>query len=120
MELEDPDKLPLIERINKAEHLARELCEHLQQAFLPKLADLRSLSKKLDPDEVSDQTMYDNMAAVVKAETYSDDLFMKLSLYLQSIRKDAGEALGINAAIPERPQPRALVDIQDVVLEDQL
>ncbi len=120
MEMEDPNKLPLVERINKAEHLARELCEHLQQAYLPKLADLRSSSKKLDPDEVSDQTMYDNMAAVVKAQSYSDGLFLKLTLYLQSIRKDAGEVLGINAALSEKKQAQALVDIQDVVLEDQL
>ena len=120
MEPERPDNLPLVERINKAEHRARELSEHLQQAFLPKLGDLRSSSKKLDPNEVSDQTMFARMAAVVEAEKYAEILFSKLTLYLQSIQKDACQVLGINAAPPERRQTQNLVDIQDVVGKDEL
>lgn len=118
MEPENPDNLPLIERINKAEYLARELCEHLQQTFLPKLVDLRSSSKKLDPKEVSDQTMYDKMAAVVSAEKFSDEVFSRLSLYLDSIQKNARDVLGIDESISQKRDSQLDVDIQDVVWEE--
>ena len=120
MEPENPDSLPLVERINKAEYFARELSEHLQQAFLPKLVDLRSSSKKLDPDQVSDQTMYDKMAAVVHAEEFSEEVFSRLILYLESIQKDAHEVLGIDNSLSVKPATETRVDIQDIVLEEEL
>ena len=119
MEYEDPNNLPLVERINKAEHFARELCEHLQLAFLPKLSDLRSSSKKLDPEVVSDQTMFDQMSAVVKAERFATDIYTRLLRYLESIEKDAGEILGIPRGISEIKERKTLVDIQDIVLDNE-
>ncbi len=118
MEIEDPNNLPLVERINKAEHFARELCEHLQQAFLPKLLDLRSSSKKLDPEVVSDQTMFDQMSSVVKAEQFATDIYARLILYLESIRKDANDVLGIANPASEIKKRKTLVDIQDIVMEE--
>ncbi len=120
MEIEDPSNLPLVERINKADHLARELCEHLQQAFLPKLSDLRSSSKKLDPDVVSDQTMYDQMASVLKAEQFATAIYARLIKYLHSIQKDAGGVLGIANTTSEVKERKTLIDIQDIVMEEQL
>ena len=118
MEIEDPNNLPLVERINKAEHFARELCEHLQQAFLPKLSDLRSCSKKMDPEVVSDQTMFDQMSSVVKAEQFASDIHARLIKYLESIRKDASGVLGIADPASVIKQQKTLVDIQDIVMED--
>ncbi len=120
MEFENPDNLPLVERINKAEHFARELCEHLQLAFLPKLSDLRLSSKKLDPNEVSDQTMFDQMSSVVKAEQFASDIYARLVKYLESIQKDAGDVLGIANILSEIKEQKNLVDIQDVVTEEEL
>lgn len=118
MEIQDPNNLPLVERINKAEHFARELCEHLQQAFLPKLSDLRSSSKKLDSEVVSDQTMFDQMSSVVKAEQFASDIYARLIKYLESIRKDAGGVWGIADTTPEIKERKTLVDIQDIVVEE--
>jgi len=118
MEIEDPNNLPLVERINKAEHFARELCEHLQQALLPKLSDLRSSSKKLDPDVVSDQTMFDQMSSVVKAEQFASDIHARLIKYLESIRKDAIGVLGIANPASVIKKQKTLVDIQDIVMEE--
>lgn len=120
MEIEDPNNLPLVERINKAKYLARELCEHLQQAFLPKLVSLRSSSKKMNPDEVSDQTMFDQMSAVVNAEKFASELYLKLTKYLESIQKDAHEVLGINSALSATQEQKHLVDIQDIVMNEEL
>ncbi|MDA1231705.1 MAG: hypothetical protein O2856_13105 [Planctomycetota bacterium] len=120
MEIDDPDNLPLVDRINKAEHFARELCEHLQQAFLPKLVSLRSSSKKMNPDEVSDQTMFDQMSAVVNAEKFASEIYLKLTRYLESIQKDAHEVLGISSALSAIKERKTLVDIQDIVMDEEL
>ncbi len=121
---ENPDNLPLAERVNKADFLARELSEHLKQAYLPKLYQLRSSSKRLDPEEVSDQTMFDQMSAVVSAEEFASNLCVRLMKYLQSIQKDARGVLGVDnrlSAVPERNlQADIKVDIHDIVAEDEL
>jgi len=78
---EDPENFPLVERFHKAEHLARELSEHLRQAFLPKLSELRHASKIADATEVTDKTMLDKMTAVLSAEDFAADIFEKLTQY---------------------------------------
>jgi hypothetical protein len=93
---DNPDNFPLVERFHKAEYLARELSEHLRQAFLPKLAELRQASKIMDAAEVTDQTMLDNMNAVFAAEDFASDIFEKLIRYLRSIEKDTNEIMGIS------------------------
>jgi|688.fasta_scaffold961920_2 hypothetical protein len=93
---DSPDNFPLVERFHKAEYLARELSEHLRQAFLPKLAQLRQASKIMDAAEVTDQTMLDNMNAVFAAEDFASDIFEKLIRYLRSIEKDTHEIMGLN------------------------
>ena len=92
---DNPDNSPLVERLHKAEHIARELSEHLRQAFLPKLHDLRSASKVFDPAEVTDQEMYDHMTAVLTAEDFASALFEKLTKYLRSIERETKEIMGI-------------------------
>ncbi len=91
---EDADNLPLVERFHTAEYLARELSEHLRQAFLPKLSDLRSASKVYDPESVTDQAMLDKMTGVLQAEEFANDVFGKLSRYLESIERDLGKIHG--------------------------
>ncbi len=93
---DSPDNFPLVERFHKAEYLARELSEHLRQAFLPKLAQLRQASKIMDAAEVTDQTMLDNMNAVFAAEDFASDIFEKLIRYLRSIEKETHEIMGLN------------------------
>lgn len=92
---ENPDHSPLVERLHKAEHIARELSEHLRQAFLPKLSDLRTASKVFDPAEVTDQEMLDRMTAVLSAEDFATDLFDKLVRYLRSIERETRDVMGM-------------------------
>jgi hypothetical protein len=93
--LESPEQFPLVERFHKAEYLARELSEHLRQAFLPKLHDLRAASKIFDPAEVSDQEMLDRMTAVLAAEDFAAEIFEKLAAYLRSIERETKEIMGM-------------------------
>jgi hypothetical protein len=97
---EDADNLPLVERFHTAEYLARELSEHLRQAFLPKLSDLRSSSKIYDKEVVTDQAMLDKMNSVLQAEEFANDVFGKLSRYLESIERDLGKIYGVGTSEP--------------------
>ncbi len=92
---------PLKERLKKADYLARELSEHLTQAYLPKLSKLRVAAKELDPDVVSDQQVLDCTLAVIQAEEFTADLYKELRAYLESIKTDTQEILfgGKNAPI---------------------
>jgi len=92
---EDPENFPLVERFHKAEYLARELSEHLRQAFLPKLSALRHASKVFDPEQVTDQEMFDKMTAVLGAEDFASDVFDKLIVYLRSIEKETKGIIGV-------------------------
>ena len=87
-EHEDPNNVPLGERFKKAQYLARELSEHLRQAYLPKLSDLRTASKEFDPDEVSDQQMMDRMQAVIEAEEFAQNIHQQLDGYLKAIAEE--------------------------------
>ncbi len=92
---ESPEDIPLVERFHKAEYLARELSEHLRQAFLPKLSELRHSSKVSDVTEVTDQTMLDRMNAVLNAEDFASDIFERLIQYLRSIERETKEIMGV-------------------------
>lgn len=88
-----PNDFPLGERFRKAEYLARELSEHLRQAYLPKLAALRVASKVYDPEEVSDQEMLDHMLAVLQADDFTSEVYEQLDAFLQSIRDEMSSLL---------------------------
>ena len=92
---ESPEDFPLVERFHKAEHLARELSEHLRQAFLPKLTDLRQASKVTDAEEVTDQTMLVKMTAVLNAEDFASGIFDRLLKYLRSIERETKQIMGV-------------------------
>lgn len=120
MQIENPNNLPLADRLTKAELLARELCDHLQVGLLPKLSTLRASSKILNQNEVSDQTMFDQTMDVLKAERFANNLHESLIKYLESIQRDAYEVLGIDATLSAYKERKNLVDIQDVVMEEEL
>ena len=80
--------VPLAERLKKAEYLARELSEHLTQAYLPRLAELRGSSKIFDEELVSDQQMLDQIQAVLQSDEFATDVYQKLTVYLESIREE--------------------------------
>lgn len=85
---ENPENIPLVERFHKAEYLTRELSEHLRQAFLPKLSELRHASKEMDAATVTDQEMLDRIRALLAAEDFANDVFSKLIKYLRSIEQE--------------------------------
>ena len=92
----NPDSVPLAERFQAAQFLIRELTEHLQQAFLPKLSELRSASKVDDAKEVSDQEIFDKLQGTLSADEFSAKIFGRLFRYLESIARDTKEVTGVS------------------------
>ncbi|MEZ6130713.1 MAG: hypothetical protein R3C59_18670 [Planctomycetaceae bacterium] len=109
-EFEQITELPLGERLRKADYLVRELSEHLRQAYIPRVGELRSASKQYDPETVSDQRILDHTLAVLEAEEFTEDLYGRLRECLDSIRAEMTEMLfGSRAEMPSLPQVQ-LVD----------
>ncbi|MCP4782413.1 MAG: hypothetical protein GY903_05255 [Fuerstiella sp.] len=109
------ENLPLGDRLKKADHLARELSEHLTQAYLPKLTDLRAATKIYDAEEVSDQQILDQTLAVLQAEEFTADLYGKLRLYLDSIKAEMSPMLFTDEPPDPVDRPMAEVDVDDLL-----
>ena len=111
--------LTLQERLKQADYLTRELSEHLRQAYLPKLAALRSLAKVYDPHEVSDNQILEHSLAVLEAEKFTDDLYLKLRTYLDSISEEMSPILfNSKSSAAEKPKSNEPVfDLDDMLSE---
>ncbi len=83
----------LAERLSRADYLSRELSEHLRQAYIPKLTALVRASREYDPRNVSDQQILDRTLAVLEADEFADDLYVRLRKHLVSIRAETSSML---------------------------
>ena len=92
---ENPEKLPMVDRFHRAEHLIRELSEHLRQSLLPRLSELRQSGKVFEATEVSDQELLDRMQAVLQADEFARTLHQRLQLFLKSIEREADRILNL-------------------------
>ena len=106
MSAENPDSLTLTERLSKAQYLARELSEHLTQAYLPKLNALKAASREFDEKKVSDQQVFDRTKAVLDAEDFAENIHSQLDAYMRSIRREMRQLLDDghgSREIPKQP-----------------
>lgn len=90
------ENMPLVDRLKLANYLTRELSEHLKQAYLPSCAALRTASRHMDPDDVSDQKVLDKTQAMLEAEDFTAELYQKLTDCLASIRADMRDILQVD------------------------
>src|ERR1700728_1039145 len=80
----------LREMLGEAGRLRRELCEHLDQSFLPKCLELTRLVRPIngEPPDVrplEDVTLRTQTARILETETFTDRVFEKLSEYCEAI-----------------------------------
>lgn len=85
------EELSLREQLGHAEQLVRELSEHINQSFLPKLrtaGDLvRGSQTSAERNDIPDSTVRSAMAALIKSDDFTQSLIDKLDPYLRSIHK---------------------------------
>ena len=81
------NKLPLRERLTIAERLTRELAEHVEQGFLPKIENLRRVTRQKESvaSEVTDKTVRDTAARVRQSEEFTAELCAKIQDCVDSI-----------------------------------
>lgn len=86
-----PERLTLREKLIEADKTTRELVQHLEQAFIPKVHNLRRLSRSgMDPerDEVKDISIRNSADDALQSDAYARKLCGQLSEFLQAIDKD--------------------------------
>lgn len=90
-------QLTLRELFTNAEGLVRELNEHLDQSFLPRLraADevVRTHAKVDERNDIADSTVRSRMAALFESDDFSQKLFSRLEQHLVAIDQGAAQAI---------------------------
>jgi hypothetical protein len=91
------DNLTLREKLRDAEHVLRELAEHLEQGFIPKVHELKKISRQPDPASgaapVADVTIRSYVSGVVERDRFTGGLVESLEKYLNAIQKDVSEVV---------------------------
>ena len=91
------EKLTLRELFTNAEGLVRELNEHLEQQFLPRLRAVdelvRSHAKPEERKEIADSTVRSRMAALLDSDDFSQKLYSRLERHLVAIDQGAAQAI---------------------------
>jgi hypothetical protein len=86
------DNLTLREKLRNVEKLTRELSDHLEKGFLPKVHGLRRLARKgTDPEfreTISDIAIRESVSTVLKSDAYARELSENTRRYLRSIQAD--------------------------------
>jgi hypothetical protein len=93
-----PDELTLRDRVVAAIRLNRELVEHLDQGFVPKVHQLRRVTrppKAGDDAPPGDKTVHAQAAAVLEADHFTVDVYQQLIAHCESIRKSVQELTGV-------------------------
>jgi hypothetical protein len=88
--------LTLRELLVEAEHLCREVSEHLDQSFIPKCLELTRLVRPIngEPPDVralEDVTLRTQAARILETDTFTERVFQQLSEYCQAIESAAGK-----------------------------
>jgi hypothetical protein len=94
---ESIESMTLQEKVKKTEQLMRELIEHLDLGFSPKLKKLQKISRvgksQSQLEEIGDLTIRTHVALVLESEKFSQELFAKLTLYTSAIESDMDQVL---------------------------
>jgi len=91
------DHLTLREKLRDAARSVRELIEHVEHGFVPKVHELRKLTRQHDPASgtppVADVTIRSYVSAVLESDRFTVGLNESLENYLNSIQKDVSEVV---------------------------
>ena len=91
MDERSPDSLPMRELFTQSERLNRELIEHIEQAFMPRVNDLerlvRGFGNAAERTSISDVAIRNAAAAVIKSDAFAQTLYRKLQEHVQAIHE---------------------------------
>lgn len=81
----DVSQLALRDKFTSAERLTRELIDHLEQGFLPRIQQLRRVCRKDEDDGVTDKTVRDECTQVLDSDQFTQKLAGELQELLDAI-----------------------------------
>ena len=95
------DGLTLRDKCREANRVIRELADHLDQAFLPKVRSLRKLARGKeqghDPSLVRDVTIRSQASALLDAEQYSIRLDEESKQFFTAIASEVDQLVSTGA-----------------------
>lgn len=86
-----PESMTLRQKMTEGEHLARELIQHLEQGFLPKVQHVRRLTRphpEAGEEELRDVTLRNAVGEVLASDDFTRQLSQKVRLFAASIEAD--------------------------------
>ena len=92
------DQMTLRETFTGSERLTRELIEHLEQGFLPKVVELQKLVRphsdvQIDP-ALQDAALRNSAIRLISSEEFSNQLFERLQSYCVRIDQSVAKMVG--------------------------
>jgi len=91
------EQLTLREKFSDVEFLVRELTEHLEQSFRPRIRAIEELVKPelraADREAIPDLTVRSRTAALLGSDDFTQTLFSRLECYLKAIQEGARKAI---------------------------
>lgn len=83
-----PDSMTLRQKLIEADKLARELMDHLERGFVPKVHKLRRVTRQgsdVDEEDVTDVTVRSAVDQVLESDDFAHNLCQSLRKFLASI-----------------------------------
>ena len=91
------DQLPLRELFTEAERLTRELIDHVDLGFLPKINNLNRLSQEdagnYELPEIEDITIRNHASQVLESEQFTSQFYQETERYLLAIDRAVSKFL---------------------------
>uniref|UniRef100_A0A7C4LNB8 Uncharacterized protein n=1 Tax=Schlesneria paludicola TaxID=360056 RepID=A0A7C4LNB8_9PLAN len=90
------EQMTFREKIRDCAHKTRELIEHLEQGFAPRLQELHAKAKPPRPgheDDIPDVTIRNLVAAVLESHRYAEQLEEQIEAYGRSIDEELNRML---------------------------
>jgi hypothetical protein len=99
---QSPTDLTLRERVVAAMRSNRELIEHLEQGFIPKVHTLRRVTRPEQPsaDEPGDKVVHSSAATVLEADHFTVGVYQHLIAHCELIREAVHDVIGIRSSSP--------------------
>ena len=100
------DELTLRDRVVASMRLNRELFEHLEQGFIPKVHSLRRSTRPDRPGSEAfspgDKTVHAAAATVLESDQFTLGIYQQLIAHCESVRKAVQELTGERVSRPGR------------------
>ena len=89
------ESLTLREKLIDTERLTRELSQHLEQGFIPKVQALRRVTRTAEgaTEETTDATVRNTVTSILESETFATELSTRLNQYVVSIETEVGKIM---------------------------